>query len=69
MKSGLLLKNKTKSVWICNAAGPCPLGDPGGMVPIEPSGDDEAQLKDIVQNFGAQALGRALRFGMRQRVE
>ncbi|MCA8928501.1 MAG: TRAP transporter substrate-binding protein [Alphaproteobacteria bacterium] len=34
----------------CNAAGPCPLGDPGGMVPIEPSDADKAELRDIVQN-------------------
>ncbi len=34
----------------CNASGPCPLGDPGGMTPIELSGEDEAKLKDIVEN-------------------
>lgn len=35
----------------CNAAGPCPLGDPGGMVPIEPSAADKEQLKGIVENI------------------
>ncbi len=35
----------------CNASGPCPWGEPGGMTPIVPSAADEAQLKDIVQNF------------------
>ncbi|MGI9335716.1 MAG: TRAP transporter substrate-binding protein [Gammaproteobacteria bacterium] len=35
----------------CNAEGPCDLGEPGKMVPIEPTGDDQALLADIVQNF------------------
>jgi TRAP-type C4-dicarboxylate transport system substrate-binding protein len=35
----------------CNTSGPCPLGEPGKMVPIEPSAADNAQLKEIVQNF------------------
>ena len=35
----------------CNAAGPCPKGEPGGMVPIEPDAEDEAMLRDIVKNF------------------
>ncbi|MDX1433827.1 MAG: TRAP transporter substrate-binding protein [Gammaproteobacteria bacterium] len=35
----------------CNASGPCPLGEPGGMVPIEPTGADQEMLKDIVQNY------------------
>jgi TRAP-type C4-dicarboxylate transport system substrate-binding protein len=35
----------------CNASGPCPLGEPGGMVPIEASDADRAQLKQIVQDF------------------
>jgi len=35
----------------CNASGPCPLGDPGGMVPIEVSAEDAAKLKDIAENF------------------
>ncbi|MEM7425348.1 MAG: TRAP transporter substrate-binding protein [Pseudomonadota bacterium] len=34
----------------CNAAGPCDKGDPGGMVPITPSAEDQAMLKDIAQN-------------------
>lgn len=34
----------------CNAAGPCDKGDPGGMVPITPSADDQKMLKDIAQN-------------------
>ncbi len=35
----------------CNAAGPCDLGEPGGMVPVEISAEDEAKLKTIVQDF------------------
>ncbi len=35
----------------CNASGPCAAGEPAGMVPIEPSAADDAQLKGIVENF------------------
>jgi TRAP-type C4-dicarboxylate transport system substrate-binding protein len=35
----------------CNAAGPCALGEPGGMVPVEANAADKAQLKDIVENY------------------
>jgi len=35
----------------CNASGPCPIGEPGGMVPIEASDADRAQLKTIVSDF------------------
>jgi TRAP-type C4-dicarboxylate transport system substrate-binding protein len=35
----------------CNASGPCPKGEPGGMVAIEPSAADNAQVQSIVQNF------------------
>ena len=35
----------------CNAAGPCPLGDPGGMIPVEPSAADQAKIKEIVSDF------------------
>jgi TRAP-type C4-dicarboxylate transport system substrate-binding protein len=35
----------------CNAAGPCALGEPGGMVPVEPNAADKAELRDIVQNY------------------
>ena len=35
----------------CNASGPCAKGKPGGMVPVEPSAEDQAMLKDIVTNF------------------
>ncbi len=35
----------------CNASGPCDRGEPGGMVPIEPSAADKAKLKDVVENF------------------
>ena len=35
----------------CNAKGPCPLGKPGGMTPVEPSDADKAQLKGIVKDF------------------
>jgi len=34
----------------CNAAGPCDKGKPGGMVPITPSAEDQAMLKDIAEN-------------------
>lgn len=34
----------------CNAAGPCDKGDPGGMVPITPSAEDQKMLTDIAQN-------------------
>ena len=55
------LKVLTEEMWVatrandqrgmdCNANGPCDLGDPGGMVPIEPSDADKAKLADIVQN-------------------
>jgi len=35
----------------CNASGPCDKGEPGGMVPITPSAEDQAMLKDISENF------------------
>ena len=35
----------------CNASGPCSLGEPGGMVPVEPNEADKAQLRDIVENY------------------
>lgn len=35
----------------CNASGPCSIGEPGGMTPIEPGPADQAKLKEIVQNF------------------
>ncbi len=34
----------------CNASGPCDKGEPGGMVPITPTAEDQAMLKDIAQN-------------------
>lgn len=34
----------------CNAAGPCDAGEPGGMIPITPTEEDQAMLKDIAQN-------------------
>lgn len=34
----------------CNAAGPCAAGETGNMVPITPSAEDQAMLKDIAQN-------------------
>jgi TRAP-type C4-dicarboxylate transport system substrate-binding protein len=33
----------------CTADGPCPLGEPGGMTPVEMSAEDEAKLKDVVE--------------------
>lgn len=35
----------------CNAAGPCTLGKPGGMKPVEQSDADKAKLKSIVKDF------------------
>jgi len=35
----------------CNASGPCPLGEPGGMVPVEANAADKAELREIVQNY------------------
>jgi TRAP-type C4-dicarboxylate transport system substrate-binding protein len=35
----------------CNASGPCSLGEPGGMVPVEPYAADKSQLSEIVQNY------------------
>ena len=35
----------------CNANGPCPRGEVGGMTVIEPSAADKAKLKDVVENF------------------
>ena len=35
----------------CNASGPCPLGDTGGMIPIEPSASDKAKMKSILEEF------------------
>jgi TRAP-type C4-dicarboxylate transport system substrate-binding protein len=34
----------------CNASGPCDAGEPGGMVPITPSAEDQAMLQDIAEN-------------------
>jgi TRAP-type C4-dicarboxylate transport system substrate-binding protein len=35
----------------CAAQGPCSIGEPGGMVAVEPSEADKASLKGIVQEF------------------
>jgi len=34
----------------CNASGPCDAGEPGGMIPITPSAEDQAMLQDIAEN-------------------
>jgi len=34
----------------CNAQGPCDLGKPGNMTPIEIEGADKDKLKDVVEN-------------------
>ena len=34
----------------CNADGPCPLGEPGGMTPVEPTAEDQALLEDVVES-------------------
>ena len=34
----------------CNAAGPCDIGDPGGMVPVEPSDADKEAVAKIVED-------------------
>ncbi len=35
----------------CNASGPCPRGEPGGMVPVEPNVADKEKLQEIVENY------------------
>lgn len=35
----------------CNAAGPCALGEPGGMTPVEPTAEDKALLKKVSLEF------------------
>ncbi len=35
----------------CNASGPCDLGEPGGMTPIEVSDADRDKLKQVVTDF------------------
>ena len=35
----------------CNSSGPCPLGKPGGMVPVEVSASDRAHLRQILNDF------------------
>ena len=35
----------------CNASDPCDKGEPGGMIPITPSAEDQAMLEDIVENI------------------
>ena len=34
----------------CNAQGPCDIGEPGNMTPIEPNAADKAKLKDVAEN-------------------
>ncbi len=34
----------------CNASGPCDKGEPGGMVAVEPSAEDQAMLKQIASD-------------------
>ncbi len=54
-------KKKEEAIWAfeksldqkgmdCNAAGPCDKGEPGGMVAITPSAEDQKMLADIAQN-------------------
>ncbi len=33
----------------CNASGPCDKGEPGGMVPITPSAEDQKKVKEIAE--------------------
>ena len=35
----------------CNASGPCTLGQPGGMIPVEPNAADKVALQKIVQDY------------------
>lgn len=35
----------------CGASGPCPYGDPGGMIPVELSEEENAQLKQMVEEY------------------
>jgi TRAP-type C4-dicarboxylate transport system substrate-binding protein len=45
------VKEQDQTGMDCNAEGPCPLGDPGHMVPVEANEEDQAKLKDIVENY------------------
>jgi len=51
----------------CNAAGPCDLGEPGGMTPIEVSDADRDRLKRIVSDFVVRRW--AARCGTQQCVD
>lgn len=35
----------------CNAKGPCPFGEPGGMTAVEPNAEDKAMLQKILKEF------------------
>ncbi len=35
----------------CNASGPCDLGEPGGMTPIEPSATDKKMVQEILNDY------------------
>ena len=45
------VKVEDRTALKCNASGPCPWGEPGGMVPIAPDASDQAMLQDIVKNY------------------
>lgn len=34
----------------CNAQGPCDKGEPGGMIPVTPTEEDQKILENIAQN-------------------
>ena len=57
------IKQLDETALACNASGPCPWGEVGGMTPVAPSSADQAKLKDIVENFVlkrfAERCGRA----------
>jgi TRAP-type C4-dicarboxylate transport system substrate-binding protein len=42
----------------CNTSGPCPRGEPGGMVAIEPSAEDEALLESILTEYVLPRWGK-----------
>jgi len=51
----------------CNAQGPCDIGEPGGMVAVEPSAEDKDKVKSIVQDFVVKRW--AARCGTQQCVD
>lgn len=45
------VQEEDRTALLCNADGPCPWGEPGGMVPVVPDAEDKKLLADIVKNY------------------